>query len=572
MSTRGRRFSLVQELGSGAFGTVYLAEMESLGGFKKNVALKILNPELNSFDEASQRLRDEARLLGRLRHRHIVQVDDLVRLDGRWAVVMEHISGCDLEVLQTALHQAREQVPPLAAVQICQAVSTALDVAYTSTAGGGEPLCVVHRDIKPSNVRLTPEGEVKVLDFGIARSDCTGREAKTGRIRYGSFGYMAPERLLGEAEVPEGDVFAVGCVLFELVTGHPLGRVELGPEQQAQQVEDACQRLNDTLGESPARDELSALLVDVLAYSPKDRPSAAVVADRLRSASRMLEGEDLVAFACRFVPRVDQLIDDPIRPARGSFLEEGTDDEDIEEDQTNPTLVFEGVGPEDAPLTSSETIGFETGAPAPVAVGSAAARPRASATQRQKVVGLCMGLGVAAFLVIGVGVFALQKMEMPPSPSESVSQPESEAAAPQIAEPEVAEPEVVEPEVVEVEPDVLEPESEVTLPPAPVEAPPEPVEAILQPAPTEPTEPIEPAPDVTRLRSVKFTVAGATAVSAICGDVSGQGTTSALLRQVPAGVCAVTATVEGASLKGAVSVDKPRGVDCTAQEGALSCR
>jgi len=151
----GRSFELQRELGDGAFGTVSLADMLSLGGFRKEVALKLLKPDWDAASDAARRLRDEARLLGRLRHRHIVKVDDLVRLEGRWAVVMEYVPGVDLERLLAWANETAESVPPAAALEITGAMAQALDAAWNGPGDQGSALRVVHRDIKPSNVRLT---------------------------------------------------------------------------------------------------------------------------------------------------------------------------------------------------------------------------------------------------------------------------------------------------------------------------------------------------------------------------------------------------------------------------------
>ena len=197
-----RRFELLRELGSGTFGTVYLADMQSLGGFKKRVALKVLNSQWDDGSDAGRRLRDEARLLGRLRHRCIVSVDDLIRIDGRWGVVMEYIAGADLEHLVNSARDQQQPISQAAALEICAAIAEALHAAYAGDGHDAEALEVVHRDIKPSNVLLTAGGDVKVLDFGIALASFDEREAQTGRVRYGSIPYMAPERILGEPETP----------------------------------------------------------------------------------------------------------------------------------------------------------------------------------------------------------------------------------------------------------------------------------------------------------------------------------------------------------------------------------
>jgi serine/threonine-protein kinase len=441
---------------------------------------------------------------------------------------------------------------------------------------------VVHRDIKPSNVRLTPEGEVKVLDFGIARADFSGREAKTGRVRYGSIGYMSPERLLGEPEVPEGDVFAVGCVLFELITGTALGRVELGPDQQVEQVKEARSKLVAALEEGGAgavSEELGGLLEETLAYKPEGRPKAAHVADRLRRAGRKLEGEDLVAFAQRFVVQVADLIDDQTRPARGSFLEEGTLAESLDEDKTNPTLVFDVVGLPTGTGTfgfEPEDLGLPDDTPAQTeGVPSAEVATPPPEEEEPSRMGMFIALGVAAVLVVGGGVWAMQSMQQGAetgptvvAPAEPVTEPAVEPVdEPAVVAEPVAEP-VDEPVVVEVDPAE---EKAPTVAPAT-----QPARVKARPPPPVPVPVVEPAPEttgeVTLLRSVKFAVAGASSVSASCGGVTGQGATSALLRQVPAGSCSVSAVVDGTSLSGTVVVDKPRGVDCTVEGGALSCR
>ncbi len=314
----GRRFELLQELGSGSFGTVYLAEMISAGDFRKRVALKVLNPEVEGVGDAGVRLRDEARLLGRLRHRNIVRVEDLVRLEDRWAVVMEHVSGHDLAAVSAAAEAAGEPVPVRAAVAICAEIAAALAFAYDGRLDGGEPLRVVHRDVKPHNVRLTGEGEVVVLDFGVARAEFSSREAQTGIYRMGSVAYMAPERLMGEPEGPPGDVYALGCVLYELLAGRALGRPQLQPDSQGARVDEALAAL-------AARRELPplllALLRRMLAFAPGDRPDADELAGALSWLGQDLPGEPLRAYARRFVPRIAELTRARPRPASGTLVE-----------------------------------------------------------------------------------------------------------------------------------------------------------------------------------------------------------------------------------------------------------
>ena len=135
LAPEGRRYRVISALGRGGFGTVFHAEMLGSGGFTKHVALKVLNPEVEGVEEIASRLRDEGRILGRLRHRAIVRVDGLVNFDGRWAVVMEYIEGADLRAL---LEEGPIPLGP--ALEILSEVSSALDAAYNKATADGKPI------------------------------------------------------------------------------------------------------------------------------------------------------------------------------------------------------------------------------------------------------------------------------------------------------------------------------------------------------------------------------------------------------------------------------------------------
>jgi serine/threonine-protein kinase len=311
--TNGRRFHLRELLGSGSFGKVYLADQESGAGFRRRVVLKMLHPHLalesggDLAAEARKRMRDEARLLGRLSHSNIVGVVDLVRLDDRWAVVMDYVPGVDLDRMANVLERQGQRMSPAAAIQVAVAVANALDAAWKADDGEGCPMKVVHRDIKPSNVLISVEGHVKVLDFGVARFEMEGREGSTN-LRVGTDNYMAPERHARGSGLdgPEGDVYALGLLVCELLVGKPLGPQPVWREAHEPLIEGFVTEVRAALvaaDTSPAvAEELVTLLARTLAFDVDERPTARELADRLSDRVRLLPGERLHRICADLVP------------------------------------------------------------------------------------------------------------------------------------------------------------------------------------------------------------------------------------------------------------------------------
>ena len=262
--SEGRRYKILGMVGRGGFGTVYRADLLGESGFTRQVALKVLNADMENVRTVASRLRDEARLLGLLRHRAIIDVDGLVRLGGRWTVVMEYIDGADISKII-----AVEPIPQAPALEIIGEVAAALHAAYTQPGPEGQPLKLLHRDIKPPNVVVTPNGEVKVLDFGVARADFAGREAKTRKMLFGSLGYMAPERFARQ-NGPEADVFAIGVMFYEMLTGDTFGRSSANEGRFRKRRDEVLAGLVDT----DVHPEVAGFLARMIAFEKEDRPTA----------------------------------------------------------------------------------------------------------------------------------------------------------------------------------------------------------------------------------------------------------------------------------------------------------
>ena len=199
----GGRYRMEALLATGGMGEVWVARDLLLD---RAVAVKVLGGALAGDGRAAERLRREARAAARLEHPNIARVLDLGEQDGRPYLVMELLEG---ESLAARIDRAGAMAPPEAS-RVVAAVADALEAAHRAG--------VVHRDVKPGNVFLTSDGEVKVLDFGIASA--AGEAALTTGEMLGTPAYLAPERVLGHPATPAADVYALGVVLYELLAGH----------------------------------------------------------------------------------------------------------------------------------------------------------------------------------------------------------------------------------------------------------------------------------------------------------------------------------------------------------------
>jgi serine/threonine protein kinase len=281
------RYRLLEKLGQGGFAAVYRAELLGPCDFRREVAVKLLLDHRACHPEHARRLRDEARLLGRLQHPAIVQALDLVQASNGWAIVMEYVPGQDLGAL---LQRSR---PPVGAcLELAAEVADALHAAYRTPDGISE-LGVVHRDIKPQNLMITTCGRVKVLDFGGARSCLDGREARTTEAIYGSPRYLAPERLEWR-DGPEGDVYSLGVTLAECLLGAP-PTADLTRSRQGALLASLSRRLREAQPaiQPPLAQQICAFIAALCDPEPDARPTAGEAAQRAGELRRAVGGPGL---------------------------------------------------------------------------------------------------------------------------------------------------------------------------------------------------------------------------------------------------------------------------------------
>ena len=250
------RYALERPLGHGGMAIVYLAHDREL---RRPVAIKVLGPPLALDPEFVGRFRREATIVARLSHPNIVQIFDLGEEEDRLYIVMEYVEGESL----AALLAREERLAPEQAVELAQQVCLALECAHTEG--------VVHRDVKPANLLLRNDGTLKVADFGIARSDQTTAYTQAGTV-LGTASYLAPEQAAGEPVTHRADLYSLGVVVYELLTGEPPRKVE-SLAQLAAVHSGPVRPVRDLAPEVP--EHLEAAVMRCLARNPDYRPATA---------------------------------------------------------------------------------------------------------------------------------------------------------------------------------------------------------------------------------------------------------------------------------------------------------
>ena len=197
---------------------VWRGKQEGAGQFQRLVAIKKILSHISEDDEFRKMFADEANITVALHHPNIGQVQEFNHIDNTYYIAMEYISGKDLKHLWKAFSQKKTVVPVELACFIVQKMAEGLDYAHTKVDNMGKPLGIVHRDVSPQNVLLSWEGEVKVIDFGIAKANEKQSSTKVGTLK-GKFAYMSPEQIRGLPLDGRADIFAIGVVLYELLTG-----------------------------------------------------------------------------------------------------------------------------------------------------------------------------------------------------------------------------------------------------------------------------------------------------------------------------------------------------------------
>lgn len=280
-------------------GEVYRAKMETLGGAEKMVALKVVRKDLAENDEFASLFIHEARLAMGLSHANIVQSFDAGRIDNQLFLAMEYVSGFHLgDLLEASERHLGQPIPHRHLIYVAVEVLKGLDYAHRRVDTEDRSLGIVHRDVSPGNILISREGEVKVVDFGIAKSALRSRKTTAGRVK-GKLPYIAPEQLRESGVDRRTDLYSLGAVMYEALTGHWL----VDPNDTEKAIQDVLQgrfaRPREIIREIP--EALEAIVLRALSTEPGGRyPTAPAMRQELEryalTEGYLLSSADLADF------------------------------------------------------------------------------------------------------------------------------------------------------------------------------------------------------------------------------------------------------------------------------------
>jgi serine/threonine-protein kinase len=279
------RYTLLAPLASGGMGEVFLARQEGAQGFEKWVVIKKILPQLAKEQDFVDRFVTEAKILVKLHHGSVAQVLDMGQIDDDYYIALEFVDGKDLRKVAARCKERNHTLPLGLTLFVMVRVLDALAYAHRKKGDDDKDLNLVHRDVSPQNVLISYEGEVKVIDFGLAKSSLASGRTNPSMI-LGKFFYMSPEQARHLAVDRRSDLYAVGIVLYEMISGrNPFESVP-----QAEIISRVASPKIEPLGLAmpgvPAN--IDALVMKALAPDPKDRfASAEEMRGRLQAA--MLE-------------------------------------------------------------------------------------------------------------------------------------------------------------------------------------------------------------------------------------------------------------------------------------------
>jgi eukaryotic-like serine/threonine-protein kinase len=267
------KYYLLERINVGGMAEVFRAKAFGVEGFERLVAVKRILPNIAEDKEFIRMFIEEAKLAVQLNHANIAQIFDLGVVDGAYYIALEHVHGRDLRGVFDRCRQLGEPMTVSQACFVVMKLCEGLDYAHNKRDQAGRELHLVHRDVSPQNVLVSFEGEVKIIDFGIAKAANKGNKTQAGILK-GKFGYMSPEQVRGIPIDRRSDVFSCGIVLYELLTGERLfvGESDFSTLEKVRNVE----ILPPSTYNRRIPDELERIVLKALAKDPEERYQNAI--------------------------------------------------------------------------------------------------------------------------------------------------------------------------------------------------------------------------------------------------------------------------------------------------------
>jgi len=467
------QYTLLERIALGGMAEVWKARMKGVEGFQKTVAIKKILPHLTDSDDFVTMFIDEAKLAAQLNHNNIIHIYDLGKLEDDYYIAMEFVDGKDLRSILNAARERDRPVPMGLALLVASRLAAALDHAHRQKDFEGHDLHLVHRDVSPQNVLISYDGDIKLCDFGIVKAVSKVSKTQMGALK-GKIQYMSPEQAWGRPVDARSDLFSLGALLFEMLTGRKLfaGETEVAVLDAVR--EGRIQAPRDLDPRIPL--EVNALVLHALAKEPGERFS---------SAGDLQHDLDAILASLKPVPTQLELS----RYLRELF---GAKDRPVESAPVAaaPAAAVTADRPSATPATPAEASTRST-AGAPVATEDRAldATPLPG--------GKALWIGLAAAVVLAaLGFFAFRGGDEIPAPPPAREQTPPSTPAPDVATP--------SDEAPTPEPQAAEPQRED---PAPAPTPPAPAETAAKAPETKPSpaaqaatpadaEPKVPAPPV----------------------------------------------------------------------------
>jgi eukaryotic-like serine/threonine-protein kinase len=215
------KYLLLERINVGGMAEVFTAKAFGVEGFERILAIKKILPTMAEDDEFITMFIDEARISVQLNHANIVHIHELGKHEDTYFIAMEYVPGRDLRTILERYRRRKEIMPTAQAVFLASKICEGLDYAHRKKDARGQDLNIIHRDISPQNILISYEGEVKLIDFGIAKAANRSQKTQAGILK-GKFGYMSPEQVRGLPIDRRSDIFALGVILYEMLTGERL--------------------------------------------------------------------------------------------------------------------------------------------------------------------------------------------------------------------------------------------------------------------------------------------------------------------------------------------------------------